>query len=515
MTPQLHQQQTPWPEQPAAFFPAPADGPPPAPAPQHSARRSGPSAPTSVGQPSCLAPIIAAQLPAVHHGGWGSGQLVRKVASSSSSGRALGGQAAQQDALPTATWPWTQTQLQPQQVVLSRWVPPGARQTTVLQSASQPEPALAPTPTPVSALGQKTLGQPAFGQHSAGNQPASKWTQPLAPKQVQRLTSPAPAPVQRQQQRQQQPQQRVPKVRKQLQQGKAVPTVKHGKYGAGTSFVFEPGMPPPAKPKAQVTLQETLERHAQLAVARNGGVSTAPNVLQQQRQDMGAAEWAASLAVEADEGGLSSLDSLPMQQTPAARSSISTAAAPQLLRTTESWGCTAGGGDGCALPGMHLPIFQPAEQQLQQQLPVASQVARWAHSTPGTRGHKQTQDGGAVVVPVAAAARRARAQLVLTGPLAAVDYAAEGRRQQQQRWPWLADRRDADGRAPDDPAFDPRTIAIPQSAWSGELQGVWGQARLYRQQRVGSWPLASQAACCPPPSLSFAHVCLACSSKRA
>lgn len=31
----------------------------------------------------------------------------------------------------------------------------------------------------------------------------------------------------------------------------------------------------------------------------------------------------------------------------------------------------------------------------------------------------------------------------------------------RERWPWLKERRDAEGRAPDDPAFDHTTILIP------------------------------------------------------
>ena len=54
-----------------------------------------------------------------------------------------------------------------------------------------------------------------------------------------------------------------------------------------------------------------------------------------------------------------------------------------------------------------------------------------------------------------------------SGPASALGSALSpaGKAQDEERYPWLVDVKDADGYAPDHPDYDPRTLYIPPSAW--------------------------------------------------
>jgi len=68
------------------------------------------------------------------------------------------------------------------------------------------------------------------------------------------------------------------------------------------------------------------------------------------------------------------------------------------------------------------------------------------------------------------AAGKMRARSLLCGPADPLNYASAI----AQRWSWLQNRRDATGKSPEDPAYDPRTILIPSQEFS-RLKGFNAQ----------------------------------------
>eukprot|EP00887_Chlorella_sp_A99_P008065 scaffold12.g8065.t1 len=294
--------------------------------------------------------------------------------------------------------------------------------------------------------------------------------------------------------------------------------VRQGAYGAGTAFEFQPGPPAPTKPKAQATLQEVMAWHRAAAAARPRQQREG----QQQGPQAGGKrqEWARELLEDAadwleeldsdwgDDGGLGAFDTRPPASAagpplapvpapaPLHAPGPQSALAPSALGGGWSPLDSAGGGStgqhALGVPPMPSPSGQaglPAANWAVQSASAAGQQRKRARHAGGSAGTVALPGGGTHLAHAdERAARRGRAQLVLAAEPAAAaggGAAAGGRRQhQQQRWPWLQHRCDAQGRGPGDPAFDPRTITIPATAWANELQGVWGQYWRIKQRRM-------------------------------
>lgn len=60
------------------------------------------------------------------------------------------------------------------------------------------------------------------------------------------------------------------------------------------------------------------------------------------------------------------------------------------------------------------------------------------------------------------AALRAHSIQLPTNPDSQILCRSEEDTEDRERWAWLKERRDAEGRAQDDPSFDPTTILIPK-----------------------------------------------------
>ncbi|KJE89320.1 mismatch repair protein Msh6 [Capsaspora owczarzaki ATCC 30864] len=96
--------------------------------------------------------------------------------------------------------------------------------------------------------------------------------------------------------------------------------------------------------------------------------------------------------------------------------------------------------------------------------PVSAHLARFAASSPNSTSPRSTASPMTAVTPSSSAKK---GMMGLGSALASSPAGASRDEEgQQQRYPWLVNVKDGSGRLPTDPAYDPRTLFIPPSAWA-------------------------------------------------